>query len=142
MEFFCQILNGKLETTRNIDQQFNELKDGRYKVTIEKANKRSLPQNKYLWSCVYPTAVQGFRNRGYDEIRTAEDVHEIFKYKFIKKMYVSKDTGECFESPTSTKKLTTTEFMEYIEDIAKFCAENLHVVILPPNTQSSFMYAI
>jgi hypothetical protein len=90
-------------------------------VTIEKArNKRSNPQNAYLWGVCYKL-ISDFT--GYE----IDEVHEICKAKFLpsERELVNKDTGE-IEKVTigaSTRKLTTVEFCEYIEKIQRFFAQ-------------------
>lgn len=131
MEFFITIRDGQILNKKRIKKAFDELKDGTYQVKIESAKKRSLQQNKYYFGCVLPMAKQGFNDIGYDEIQTTEDVHEIFKSLFIKRHFENKD-GLVMEYVGTTTKLSTFEFMEYIDKIAKFCAENLSIAIPAP----------
>lgn len=140
MEFFCQIIDGKLQTTRTHDAQLVKIKNGLVKVSVESANKRSTQVNRYYWGCMLVEALKGFRDLGYDEIQTTSDVHEIFKAMFLRKHFENKD-GLVVEYVGSTAKLTNLEFIEYMEKIGRFCSLNLSVTILAPNTQSAFDYA-
>lgn len=137
-EFFLRIKDNTILNKKAVRKAFCELKDGAYMVKIETAKKRSTPQNAYYWSCVLPLAVNGFRDLGYDEIETTEDVHEVFKSLFLKRHMENKD-GLVIEYTGSTRKLTTMEFMEYLEKIGKFCAENLYTVIPEPGQQMAIL---
>lgn len=113
--------------------------NGRFLMTIEDKNKRSLPQNAYYWSCVVPMVKEGLRDAGYDEIKTEEDAHEVMKHLFLKQRVVNKETGEVvFELTRSTTSLTKELFNEYLESIWRWAAEFLNVVIPAPNTQMAF----
>lgn len=85
---------------------------------------RSNQQNKYLWGCVYKTLAQS--EIGYTE----EEWHEMCKYKYLRKHYVVGD--EEIDVGSTTTKLTTIEFEEYVENIRRWGA-TLGVNILLPN---------
>lgn len=106
-------------------------------ITIAKrTKKRSNPQNAYLWGVVYPLLLQGLVDVGYDiEKGSTELIHEWSKKEFLPAIKIERDNGDTLSIPASTAKLTTVEFMEYIERIAQFSAEYLGVVIPPPNTE-------
>lgn len=95
--------------------------------------RRSNPQNAYYWSLVLPCALQGFTDAGHSGL-TVDDIHEYFKDKYLTK---GKDisnpiTGEVRTVSKTTTILSTTEMMDYINEIARFCAEMLNVVIPEP----------
>ena len=109
----------------------NALKDGRYVLTLErKVNKRSTSQNNYLWGVVYPVVLNGLKNAGYN-ITASEEVHDLLKYRFLKKHFENKD-GEYIMSVGSTSELTTTEFMEYISNIKSWALEYLNTDVPMP----------
>jgi hypothetical protein len=135
VEKFISIRAGKVENPQGLRKAIAELPDGRYLCTIERKNKRSGQQNKYYWSCVCPIVLQGLRDMGWKEFEDAEEVHECLKHKFLKK-HVANADGEAMEKIASTKKLSTIEFNEYIENIAQWAAEYLNVYIPPPAAQS------
>ena len=136
IETYGQIKQGKLSIVRRqlFVESLQTLTNGRYRVSIEKLyRKRSNPQNAYLWGVVYPLVLQGFNQVGYNLIDN-EEVHSFCKNRFLKKMLVS-DSGEMFETIGSTRKLTTMEFNEYIENIKQFAYEYLNMNIPEPNEE-------
>lgn len=133
-EFFVYVQGSKIINTALVRQQFT-LKDGRYKVTILKANKRTLPSNNYYWGCIVPLVKHGLIDAGFDEINSDDDAHAILKHLFLQKKYTNPTTGELIEVTGSTADLSTIEFNEYIEKIYKWAATYLSIVIPPPNTQ-------
>ncbi len=124
-ESIIHISNGEIVNKITVRNAFKDLADGRYSLKIEAANKRSLNQNAYYWGVVLPLVKDGLRDIGYREIKTIDDTHEALKYMFLKKQIGNENTGEVIEILGSTAKLTTVNFNEYIEDIAKWCAEFL-----------------
>lgn len=83
-------------------------------------NNRSNNQNSYYWGVV----VELLRNYIWE---TADDMHDILKYKFLKdkswKHFKIKDT----------KSLTTKEFDTYCENIRMWAAMELWLNIPEPN---------
>ena len=138
---FIHIKQGQITNKKLVRQAFQCLKDGRYELTLESKNNRSLQQNKYYFGSVLPLIKEGLKEIGYREITTVEQTHELMKFMFLKKQIVNENTGEVLETIGSTTKLTTIEFNDYIDRISQFAAEFLGVEILPPNTQVP-MFAI
>ena len=137
LEAYANIESGKMKIVHK-DRFVNAisgLKDGRYLLTLErKYNKRSNAQNRYLWGIVYFLAKQGFNDIGYD--LTTEQVHDFFKDAFCKIELASEVTGEVRTFTSSTANLKTTEFMVYLSKIQQFCAEELHIEIPDPESQT------
>jgi len=110
--------------------------EGKYKLTIEKVyNRRSNPQNAYLWGVVYPLVKDGLIDAGFDEFKQdfdCEMTHELCKFRFLKKDIVNED-GEVIETLGSTAKLTTVQFMEYLGNIQKWSSEYLQIFIPDPD---------
>lgn len=93
---------------------YNEGKD--FTVAIDKrVNKRSNPQNRYLWGVVYKIIA--------DELGYAiDDIHELMATKFIPDREIE-IFGKTKIVPKSTAKLSTEEFNSYIEQIRAFVAQ-------------------
>ena len=118
-------------------EEYNKsLPDGRYRVVIERANKRSGQQNRYYWGLVIPMLTEAFKDLGHE--LSQEETHEFLKAKFNSKQIHNEDTGEAIDLPLSTTRLSKFDFSEYIEKIQRFAAEFLNVVIPDPNTQLQF----
>jgi hypothetical protein len=64
-----------------------------------------------------------------------EQTHEMLKYKFIKREFITSD-GDILQIIGSTTELSTKEFNEYIESIQIWSAEYLNVNIPDPNEQT------
>ena len=137
---FVHITHNQITNKKVIRKAFEELKDGRYLVSIESNKHRSSPQNKYYWGCCLPLVKDGLIDVGYREINSNEATHDLMKYMFLKKRIVNEETGEVIETIGSTTELTTIEFNDYIDRIAQFTAEMLGVVIPPPNSQVELFY--
>lgn len=71
---------------------------------------RTLPQNNYLWWCIYKLIAE---NTGEDE----EVIHEQMRYKFLK------DNTWNLPRIKSTTELSTIEFNEYIDKVVLFWNE-------------------
>jgi polyhydroxyalkanoate synthesis regulator phasin len=112
------------------------------KVTVEKWKKqRSLNQNAYYHGSLIVQVIDALVNSGYPRSElSAEIVHDMLKAKFLKKDIVNEQTGEVLRVIVSTSSLTTTEFMDYIDDIARWMAEYLNTVLILPNEQSTLNF--
>lgn len=116
MILYAKNENGELKFKNNkaLSNFLNSNSDykGEYIIEIEKSNsKRSLNQNDYYW--LYLGLIE-------DETgNLATDLHELFKRKFLppipKKIF---DIG--FKIPSSTTRLTKTEFGFYLDKISAF----------------------
>lgn len=100
---------------------------------IIKRRKRSRThqQNKLYW--VYCTIIGD--ELGY----TKDEIHSILKYKFLKEQKTDENTGLVFDFIGSTAQLGVEQFMNYIESIFKFCAEELNIILPEPNSQLSLL---
>lgn len=108
----------------------------RVELTISKAKKeRSNQQNRYYWGCVIPILRNSLKDLG--NVFTPEQVHDLLKYKFLKEDVHIKE-GEFIEKVKSSTELSTSEFMDYIDEIQKWSAEFFGVVIPDPNEQIEF----
>lgn len=137
-QVFIHINDGDITNKSVIRKAFAGLKNGRYQITIESKNNRSIQQNRYYHGVVVPIVKDGLRDVGFSEIRTSEDAHEVLKYLFLKKRIVNEETGEVIEKLGSTAKLSTIEFNEYVDEIIRWSAEYLGIQIPLPNEQMEF----
>lgn len=127
--------SGKM-TVYNREHFVNDLKllaGSLIQIVVNKAGKRSSPQNRYYWGAVLPIVRQGLKDLG-TEMNT-EQVHTLMKFKFLLIEYVTND-GEVLKSIGSTKDLNKEQFNEYVEQIKQWSAEYLNVYIPDPNTQT------
>ncbi len=127
---------GKLDhkVSAQIKSGLEQFKGKRVQIELKQAKKgRSASQNSYLWGVVYPHAMEGMKQLG-NEGLSIELIHAFFKEKFLERWrdIVIPTTGEVFKVKTTTD-LTTTEMIGYIEEIARWCAEYLNVIIPEPN---------
>lgn len=82
---------------------------------------RSLKANAYLWGVVYAAAQEW---SGHD----AEELHEVFKGRFLPRRQVLMPTGELLDAPGSTRELDTEAFGEFVNSVIRFLAEQgVHV---------------
>ena len=100
-------------------------------LSLEKGGKRSNQQNRYYWSVIIKYIVE---HTGQD----ADDVHEYLKGKFnaVEFEIPRKDTGEVVDQARigrTTTKMTTIEFMQYVEKIQRWASEFLGIAIPDPN---------
>lgn len=102
-----------------------ELPAGKYHFKISKFKEnRSIEQNYYYWKLLSIIANQ----IGYEK----EEMHEIFKYKFLRRTRENEITGELYDYIKSTKKLKIPEFTEYINKIKRYVDIELQIKL--PNT--------
>jgi len=117
----AKILNGKLtlKSTKLWNKNLKTLEGKEVEVCIQKwRKKRTTPQNKYYWGVVIPLIAQYC---GYDD----QEAHEALKFKFLRKKGI-------IPTVTSTTKLDTVEFMDYLEKVKRFASEELKIVIPDP----------
>ncbi len=132
-EFFIEKMGGAWMKRERLDEYMRSLQSGRYKVTIEKKDKRSNQQNRYYFGQVVALVQKGIKDLGHD--LTKEETHEFLKAKFNYKELVNEETGEVLSLPISTTRLNKTDFGEYISKIQQFAAEFLGIIIPDPNHQ-------
>ena len=117
-KFKGRVGNGKLflEKTKAYEYLINSLEGKTIELTIKKfRKKRTNQQNRYYWVCINFIASE----IGEDP----EELHQTFKAMFLV------DKSGKIPIVKSTSRLTTVEFTEYIEKIAKRVA--LIGIILP-----------
>ena len=135
METIFTIKDGQITAKNKMRKFFEEHEQGTYLLVSKPIKRRSLSQNAYFHSVVLDYVLHGLRDLGFDEIRTKEDAKLLVKYKFLRKQITNKETGEVIEYIQETHKLTKSEMMEFIENIQRWAAEYLGVVIPSPSEQ-------
>lgn len=135
-DIISEVKNGNLTRNRSQIKEAIEYFEGKIVVvTVEKRkNKRSNPQNAYMWGICIPIVKECLKKAGIT--LSLNDTHEMLKLKFLKEtILTNEETGECIERIKSTAELTTTQFMEYILDIQQFASEYFGVLIPDPNSE-------
>lgn len=97
-------------------------------VTVEKKNnKRSLPQNKYMWLCLeYISESTG---------HAPDDLHRLFKGMFLPRKEVMLN-GKKYSLAGSTTDLTKGQFVEYMMRITAEAADMGIVLPSPEEYQA------
>ena len=107
--------------------------DGRYiyQVDIKQYKaKRSVQQNKLLW--LWYREIANHVNYQDGSLFSDEDMHDWFRNKLLETKIVE-FRGEIIRSRKSTTKLTVSEFIEYLDLIDIYCADNLGLVLPHPD---------
>lgn len=128
-DFILYIEQSQIKNKVTVRKFFDQLQDGRYKVTIAKSNKRSLQQNAWLHA-VLPDILKGLRDAGYNELRTVDDAKLIIKSLFFKKK-VSNGIDE-IEVIEDTSKTSKEVFVERADHIINWAKDYLGIDIAPP----------
>lgn len=135
-EFVFYKENGKITNPMVVKKAFDQLADGAYVCRFHTRKQRSLPQDKYYWSICLDMVLEALNDAGYDEVKTKDDAHVVVKSLFLKRNVVNHSTGQVIEIIGSTKDLTTVQFNDFIEKIAKWLAEFFGVTLPLPNQQA------
>jgi len=111
MKFYFEIKNNHIIKGGNSLKKFlYHLKDGRYKFVVSKDTKiRSLDQNRLYWRWLNIMS----QDLGYDP----EELHCTFKAMFLT------DRSARIPIVRSTTNLSTVEFIQYLEKVARVAAE-------------------
>lgn len=128
------IRNGEIINKSAVRKAFDSLKDGRYLMDIEDRTKRSNPQNRYLHGVLIPEFRNALMSVGYDVPNNAV-AKNIMKSIFLKRSVTNLETGEMMEYIQDTSDMTKEEGSILIEEVVRFCAENMSYVIPLPNEQ-------
>lgn len=124
---YCTVKEGKISNFKLLTETLLSF-DGNIEVIIRKKRKgRSTQQNRWYWACVTILS----KHTGY----TRDEMHEIIKYKFLKKERIHESTGEVFEYIGHTSQLTTTEFSEFIESFIMWAGQTLACTLPYPEQQ-------
>ena len=122
---FGHIENGKF-VAKNNDFFKQQIKDAgnvsECVLTIQGANKRTVPQNNYAWMMLDKIAF-AMQQKGYEEV-TAEMLYYQAQEKFCGVTLENKRTGGVLEMTTALKNLPTDQFFNIMETIRTGFNEN------------------
>ena len=126
MIFVGTIEQSKLDIdfSANFDRWLSTLEGQRVSIEVKKfKKKRSIEQNAYYWSVLIDILSKEF---GYE----AEEIHMVLRGKFLR---IHDPKHPDFVIAKSTTKLTTVEFVEYIEKIQRWAAQEHQIYLPDPN---------
>jgi hypothetical protein len=122
VKFQAHIKNGKLvvKNRMKFDAYISGLRDGGiWDVIIKRPEKiRTDPQNRYYFGVVVKILADEL---GY----TKDELHEALKWKFLQ-------VPGPLPTVKSTAKLSTVEFIDYIDEVVRWAAQDLGVVLPDP----------
>lgn len=95
-------------------------------IVQKKRMVRSIQQNRLWW--LYVSILSD--SLGYEK----EEIHDILKFKFLKRERIIEKTGEVIEYLESTTRLTRSEFSEVIEQLIRWAA-TMDIILPMPNEQ-------
>ena len=96
-------------------------------IIRRKKKHRSVQQNRYYWLVASIISDQtGF---------TKDEIHSIFKSRFLRTEKVNECSGAIYEFVRSTAELTTVEYEEYLDQVRQFASQEFGLVIPMPNEQ-------
>ena len=132
-EIRSNVVNGNLKRNRNLIIDAIQSFEGKeIIVTFERAKKkRSNPQNAFWHGVVIPIMQQALKDAGH--LMTNEQTHDLLKLRFLKETILANENGEYIERIKSTTELTTTQFMELIQEVQRFAVEYFNVIVPDPN---------
>ena len=139
MQFHGKISKGKLTVYRESDMRNYIASLGRddkdVEITLEigkRKRKRSSELNNYYWLCL-GLVVDRMLELGHEVNKDL--IHEFFKGRFLYTEFYDEKTGEILKIPRSTTEISSDEFWAYLEEIKRFAAQTLDLVIEEPNEQ-------
>jgi hypothetical protein len=136
-----RVKDGKLSTSVNKEIKiFLDMMEGKeIELVLKKArSKRTDRANRYYFGCVVPIVCAALKDLGHTLNKV--ECHEWLKMTFNYTSLADGHGNHIADIPRSTTELTKTEFGEYIERIAQWCAEILDIVIPAPNEQTHFEF--
>jgi hypothetical protein len=110
-----------LDKGEKFKQYLTGLNGKRIQVTVEKIkHSRTNGQNRYLWGVCYKLIAD---HTGAE----TDEVHAALKFNFCPKRFIGN-----LVAPSSTAKLDTIAFTDYIEKVRRWAAEELSINIPDP----------
>lgn len=134
LTFYSNVKDGKLQTNvaKSIALDLKKFEGERIELTIQKLKStRSSQQNRLWW--LYVGIIS--KELGYNK----DELHEILKYKFLKRQKVDERTGEIFEYLGSTTKLNKTEFADMVNELIRWSSETFNIELPLPNEQTELI---
>lgn len=132
--YYSNVKDGKLQSnvSKSIALELKQFEGKRVEINIQKLkSSRSTQQNRLWWMYVGIIA----KEIGY----TKDELHEILKFKFLKKEKVDEKTGEVFEYVGSTAKLSKTEFAELVDGLIQWASDTFGIALPMPNEQTELL---
>lgn len=130
-KIYLNIIEWKISCSPSLKSELEKLSDGYYIINIDKQKKvRSPQQNAFYWGVFLPALT----DTGY----TADELHELFKKKFLAKRKVLTKLGrKVIWKYKSTTELSTVEFEEYLQKIRDFVRPFGYILPFP---HDNFLY--
>ncbi len=129
----------KIKNRKLFDDHMKSLageKDRDVEVEVKRKRKyRSVFQNAYYFGVVLHMVCERLKELGHETDK--DTAHEFLKSRFLFTELQDEKTGEIIKIPRKTSSLSTSEFMDYLEDVKRFAAEVLDIYIPEPNEQVS-----
>ena len=123
---YTGVTQGKLVHQKRFDEILKYFEGKKVKITFDNPKRRSKDQNAYYFGIVLKLLAE---HTGY----TTDEMHEICKYKFLG-IDNKEIEGESIPIINSSRTLSTSDFMGYLEEIKQWAA-TLNVVIPDPNQE-------
>lgn len=123
------------QNTKTLWEYLQSIPEGRYKITIQKSDKRTLQQNNWFHA-VLPDIKEGLRDVGYNEILNEDDAKDFVKSMFFtKEISNGTDTVKVIQGTSETSKI---DFASKADEIIIWAQQYLGINIAPPNKQFEF----
>lgn len=130
LNYYSDVKSGNLQknTRELIAKELPHFEGKRVEITIEVVKStRSIKQNRLWWLYIKIIADE----IGYDK----NELHEMAKFKFLKKEAVIESTGEVMPYIGSTAKLNKSDFAELVNNLQRWSAETFGIVLPDPQEQ-------
>tara|TARA_R100000951_G_scaffold38958_2_gene32866 strand:+ start:3776 stop:4159 length:384 start_codon:yes stop_codon:yes gene_type:complete len=126
MKHVARIINNQIVFTDKykLDNYLKSFEGDSVVVSITNNKPRSINLNKYYWGVVVALSS---KELGYEK----EEMHSTFKEKFLYKKELVE--GEWIKIIKSTTKISSKEMITYIDQIKRFCVEELGIYIPDPH---------
>lgn len=136
MELFVTISDKSVVNRKDLARVIRDLADGKYLFKIERKDKRTTQQNKYLHAIMLPVIRDALKDAGWNMIKTIDDAKDFVKVKFLKYDLVNEQTGEVVEMYRNTSDLTKLQFMELVQDVQIWLQDYLNIQLPMPGEQT------
>lgn len=137
--YYGSVQNSQIKLPKKMQREIKAAFEGRtIEVTVKRKRKRrSSEQNRYYWGVVVRIISAYLIDFAPEQDATPQVVHQYLKERFLPLVLQEKPkmvlpTGEVVEGVYSTTKLTTVQFMDYIERVLHWAAE-LDMIIPDPD---------
>jgi hypothetical protein len=111
---------------------------GKWRIRLNRARPgRTYQQLKYYFAAHMTLLHQHLTERGWKGANgkrgTKEELHEMMKDRFLRRPEIDPSTGEVMGYVAgSTGKLSTIEMADFMENVAKWMAEQFDIPVPPP----------